>query len=264
MSMTLNSIRLGILALALLAPAAFAGQKGPVRVAYGERAGMDATVVSRSGTDTEHASIRAKITPSDRRRYCRESSPRTPLSECLKWSPFFAGFREIVGDCTSGVFIDMDGRLLRFVGRDPNFGEASPWTTKYAIVQGVDSPPLQAYTVSGYDVAIGNFMALCPAAVKTAPVASSGPISGVAAFEWRDGRRLHARELSALLPACIGDDENFTKMRPSSQVAGLEECLTKAGLARVPDTNSGCAFVADHDFLNKDFIRIQCAWPEPQ
>lgn len=126
---------------------------------YGSRAGMLVTVVKKSGIGTTHAKITTKHTRENATAYCRDYVLEvTP--ECIAEELKVKLRGEITANCKTGKFTTLYGQGYRFLGRNPQYVEGT--TTEYLLVEAGSKEPLDGSMASGYDVALGQFKALCP------------------------------------------------------------------------------------------------------
>lgn len=131
-------------------------------VAYGSRAGMEVSVLSAQGIDSDAAEVRVAHTPENARAFCTlyvmdpsEACVTATLADVAGW----VGDR-IAGDCTTGVFTGLWGGEMRFLGRLPQRTElGAEWDFRE---EGSDTP-LDGTTASGYGVVLDQFRAICPA-----------------------------------------------------------------------------------------------------
>ncbi|MCA0203278.1 MAG: hypothetical protein LCH92_02970 [Proteobacteria bacterium] len=139
-----------------------AQQGAPDLVAYGSRAGMEVTILSRQGIDSAAAEVRVAHTPENARAFCTlyvmdpsEACVTATLADVAGW----VGDR-IAGDCTAGVFTGLWGGRMRFLGRLPARSEfGAEWDFRE---EGSDTP-LDGTTASGYGVVLDQFRSICPA-----------------------------------------------------------------------------------------------------
>ncbi len=139
-------------------------------IAFGERADMDAEVVSRSGLDTAHAVVVTRPSLFAAIRRCalmRETSGQPMPIKCIadefQWVP---PPTTLEADCKAGVFesfVNVDGPLI-FEG---NFEIEKGYSTVYIHdLSGRYVANPQYTEVSSYDMAFSALMALCPDTAK--------------------------------------------------------------------------------------------------
>ncbi|PLP58223.1 hypothetical protein CYK37_15000 [Mesorhizobium loti] len=127
---------------------------------YGSRAGEEVTVTDKSNIDSADARITAKLTKANAMAYCREyvqKVTRKCVSETMKTElqP------EISANCETGEFQTFYGQGYRFQGKNPDY-DAAGSSTEFLLVEADGKEPLDGSSASGYDVALGQFKALCP------------------------------------------------------------------------------------------------------
>jgi hypothetical protein len=133
-------------------------------VPYGSRVGMEVTVVSTNGIDSNHAVIVAKHTRENALTYCREYVDNV-TEKCIR-DELEMKLSKTITNCTTGEFTNFYGDRLRFAG---------PGTTgefhlaKFIVVDTVTGEIEDGSTASGYSVNLELFKALYP---KHAPEAS--------------------------------------------------------------------------------------------
>jgi len=137
----------------------------PKTVPYGSRVGMEVTVVSTNGIDSNHAVIVAKHTRENAIMYCREYVDSV-TEKCIRDELALKLSNAITANCATGEFTNFYGDRLRFAG---------PGTTgefhlaKFIVVDTVTGEIEDGSTASGYSVNLELFKALCP---EHAPKAS--------------------------------------------------------------------------------------------
>jgi hypothetical protein len=156
----MRSVVMVAIGASLLCTTAMAATK----LGYGSRAGMEVTVVSEEGLDTERAVIRTKLTREDATKFCVEYVGEvTP--KCINDELSIKLNDRVTGNCKTGEFFDFYGNKYRFEGikRGPReeFSQA-----KYALRDLTSNEVADGSSASGYPVNMGIFQALCP---KTAP-----------------------------------------------------------------------------------------------
>ncbi|WP_292610195.1 hypothetical protein [Nitrobacter sp. 62-13] len=156
----LNTMRIGatLCVLALACTAAHAET-----LAYRTRAGMDVTVVKKSNIGTTHAKILTRHTRANATAYCRDYVGKV-TARCIADELKVKLLPEISANCKTGQFITLYGQGYRFLGANPDYdadGDTAEYT-QYRIVEAGGGEPLKGYSATGYDVALGQFEALCP------------------------------------------------------------------------------------------------------
>jgi hypothetical protein len=159
---------------------------------YGERAGMEVSILGMEGRDTAHAVIHFKHTRDNAIAFCRDFV-RNVTEECVQDTlAAETGFKEaMTGNCESGEFSDFYGGRYRFLGRNPKAGYFSD--DKY-LVQDVETREIaDGSAMSRYSINMDVYRALCPA---HAPIDLDASIVGM---EGRDTakatiRLKHTRE----------------------------------------------------------------------
>jgi len=128
---------------------------------YGNKVGMELTIVKKSGIGSEHASILARH---DRRKagvYCREYG-HDFSKECIDAEMKSPLHFEITANCKTGKFTTFYGGNMLFQGRN----KGSEVTTDYLITSIDDNVVLDGSGASSYDVTLDQFKALCPNRVR--------------------------------------------------------------------------------------------------
>lgn len=149
-----------VLGAGLLAQTASAAPK----LGFGSRAGMEVTIVSEEGLDTEQAIIRTKYTREDATKFCVEYVGKvTP--QCINDQLNRKLNDRVAGNCRTGEFFDFHGQKYRFEGPTRKSGD-DLGMAKYAIRDLARNEVADGSSASGYSVNIGIFRALCP---RTAP-----------------------------------------------------------------------------------------------
>lgn len=133
----------------------------PELLAFGQKAGMEVTVVSKQGLGTDHALIRGVLTAANSKNYCvgyeLDNSQscvdrflrETHLSESIK------------ANCGTGIFTTFYGEHLQFIGKNSN----PEIMADYAIRNEENGQILDGSAASGLDYDLEQFSALCPGAV---------------------------------------------------------------------------------------------------
>jgi hypothetical protein len=134
------------------------------KVYYGSRAGMQVSVVSRSGINTSRAVIQVEHRREDAVAFCRDYVLKV-TDECIqeelaiKLSPKFSG------DCKTGRFTTITTQTYVFLGHNTT---TNPGTmgNDFILIDADTNQPLDGSMASGYPVAIGQFQELCPARMR--------------------------------------------------------------------------------------------------
>lgn len=129
-------------------------------LAYGERAGMEVTVVRKSGIGTAHAAILTKHTRQNAIAYCRDyvgKVTETCIAKELK-TPLHL---EITANCRTGAFTTLYGADMLFKGRSRDGG-----ATDYLVTDVASGQVLDGSGASSYGSTIDQFRALCPNRVR--------------------------------------------------------------------------------------------------
>ncbi len=89
----------------------------PQKVPYGSRAGMEATVTAANGLGTTRATIIARLTADNARRFCTMYVPDTS-QQCVDDTMNTTRLADrIIANCETGEFTTFAGATLRFVGK---------------------------------------------------------------------------------------------------------------------------------------------------
>jgi hypothetical protein len=127
---------------------------------YGERDGMELTVVKKSGIGTTHARILTKHTRENAIAYCRNYVGKV-TEDCIARELKNPLHLEITANCRTGKFTTFYGASMVFKGRN-KAGSAAD----YAILDVESGQILDGSGASSYGSSIGQFEALCPNRVK--------------------------------------------------------------------------------------------------
>lgn len=128
-------------------------------IGYGSRAGMEVTVVSMEGRDTERAVIKTKHTRDNAIAFCREYVQNV-TEQCIR-RELAGSLREaITANCQTGEFTDFHGSRYRFLGPNPQGGVLGP---KYRIMSVATRQIADGSSASGYLTNMALYRALCPA-----------------------------------------------------------------------------------------------------
>lgn len=130
---------------------------------FGSRAGMQVTIVSVEGLDTESAIIRTEMTPEDAKRFCVEYvGDVTP--ECIAEQLELKLNDRVTANCKTGEFVDFYGDHHRFEGSNVDKPPES-FADEYIIRDLTTGEIANGSSASGYAVNLGIFSALCPGSV---------------------------------------------------------------------------------------------------
>jgi uncharacterized protein len=132
------------------------GTRPGLTIAYGSRAGMQVTVRKVRGLGTAHAVIEVEHTRRDATAFCRDYVLKvTP--KCIEDEMKVPLGRLISANCISGEFDTLNGRSLTFKGISKVENMAD-----YELVEKDTGEALDGSMASGYNVALEQFLALCP------------------------------------------------------------------------------------------------------
>ncbi|OHV87955.1 hypothetical protein [Mesorhizobium sp. ORS 3428] len=129
-------------------------------ISYGARAGMELTIVKKTGIGTSHASILTKHTRQNAIGFCRDYVGKV-TEDCIAKEMNTPLHLEITADCKTGKFTTFYGANMLFQGRSPA-GSA----TDYLITDTDENVVLDGSGASGYDYTLEQFKTLCPNRVK--------------------------------------------------------------------------------------------------
>lgn len=150
----MRHVLLAIFALALASPATAR------TLYYGAKAGMEVTIVKKSGIGTTHASILTRHTRQNAIGYCRDYVGKV-TEDCISKEMNTPLHLEITADCKTGRFTTFYGANMLFQGRNPVGG-----ATDYKITATDENVVLDGSGASGYDYTLEQFKALCPNRVR--------------------------------------------------------------------------------------------------
>ncbi|MBI2715562.1 MAG: hypothetical protein HYX37_14100 [Rhizobiales bacterium] len=127
-------------------------------IAFGSRAGMEITVVSKQGIGTVQAVIRARLTAENAKRYC-DNYVRDSSQRCIE--EFLSNTRladSITANCESGTFTTFYGEKFQFLGKS-----LTPDSMAAYVVRNLkDNSTLDGSSASGLSYNMDQFNALCP------------------------------------------------------------------------------------------------------
>ncbi|MET3592951.1 hypothetical protein ABID26_002339 [Mesorhizobium shonense] len=146
--------------LLVLSALALASPADAKTLYYGGRAGMEVTIVKKSGIGTSHASVLTKHTRQNAIGFCRDYVGKV-TEDCIAREMRTPLHLEITADCKTGKFTTFYGANMLFQGRSPA-GSA----TDYMIADTDENVVLDGSGASGYDYTLEQFKALCPNRVK--------------------------------------------------------------------------------------------------
>ena len=130
------------------------------KLPYGSRAGMQVTVVGKSGIGTARAVILVEHRREDAEAFCREYVGEvTP--ECVAETLAEEVATSLSGDCSSGEFVTLAGQRLLFLSRTSREKVASG-EPELSIIDPQTGGKLDGSMASGYSVAAEQLKALCP------------------------------------------------------------------------------------------------------
>jgi hypothetical protein len=157
----MKTILLAILLVACVPPAK---AETTSKLGYGSRVGMEVTVLSASGLDTEHAVIITRHTREDASRFCVEYDGRV-TSQCIADELAVPLNDRVLANCRTGEFVDFFGHHYLFEGPLPRSGDPLQDMAKYGLRDMITQELADGTSASGYPVNIGIFRALCPSRV---------------------------------------------------------------------------------------------------
>ena len=150
------AMRIGVIFLA----SAFILPAAAKTLAYGERAGMEVTIVEKSGIGTAHAKILTKHIRQNAIGYCRDYVGKV-TEACIAKELKTPLHLEITANCKTGAFVTLYDAQMLFKGRNSDGGAAD-----YLITDVESGRTLDGSGASSYGSTIDQFHALCPSRVK--------------------------------------------------------------------------------------------------
>jgi len=148
--------------LIVLSALMLASPAGAKTLDYGSRAGMEVTIVKKTGIGSSHASIVTKHTRQNAIGFCRDYVGEV-TEECIAKELRTPLHLEITADCKTGKFTTFYGGKMLFQGRN----KGTDVTTDYLITSiDDDNAVLDGSGASGYDYTLEQFKALCPNRVR--------------------------------------------------------------------------------------------------
>jgi len=151
-------MKAGTVAASLLVLAATVVPASAETLAWGGRAGMESTVVSKSGIDTSNAIIKTRLTEESAEAYCNYRNLETCVDQVMRER----GEDVLTADCVSGKFVSFYGPR-QFLGKNPEYktgrqpGEPLPF-----LIRGDDGIMELGYLNRDFDIDFWLFVALCP------------------------------------------------------------------------------------------------------
>ena len=154
-------------------------------IGYGSRAGMEVSIVSVEGLDTEHVVIRTEHTRENAISFCRDYIQNV-TEKCISQELAVPLKAEITANCKTGDFSDFRGESFRFLSA--NHDPSTNYMAELAIMHVVTGEIADGTSASGYPVNRDIFHALCPTRFdgaiedtkndpeKRAPMAAAGKI----------------------------------------------------------------------------------------
>ncbi|WP_246720895.1 lysozyme inhibitor LprI family protein [Rhizobium ruizarguesonis] len=133
------------------------------KVYYGSRAGMQVSVVSRSGIDTPRAVIQIEHRREDAVAFCRDYVLKV-TDQCIQDELAVDLQNKFTGDCKTGRFTTITGQTYVFLGR--NTATDAGIGNDFVVIDPDTNEPLDGSMASGYPVAIDQFKELCPTRVR--------------------------------------------------------------------------------------------------
>ncbi|MDM9627378.1 hypothetical protein QTL95_15830 [Rhizobium sp. S152] len=130
------------------------------KVYYGTRAGMQVSVVSRSGINSSNAVIAVEHRREDAVAFCREYVQNV-TEKCIQDELAIQLADKFSGDCKTGRFTTITGQTYVFFGRN-TAANASTMGNDFVVIDPDTNQPLDGSMASGYPVAIDQFEQLCP------------------------------------------------------------------------------------------------------
>ncbi|HWJ99687.1 MAG TPA: hypothetical protein VNR41_03160 [Xanthobacteraceae bacterium] len=129
-------------------------------LAYGERIGMEVTIIKKSGIGTTHAKIITRHTRQNAIGYCRDYVGKV-TEACIAKELKTPLHLKITANCKTGAFTTLYGANMLFKGRNTD-GDAAG----YLITDIESRQTLDGSGASSYGSTIEQFSALCPNRVK--------------------------------------------------------------------------------------------------
>jgi uncharacterized protein len=127
---------------------------------YGSRAGMEVTIVSKQGLDTDDALIKVKHTRENATAFCREYLNEV-TEKCISDTLKIELNTQIYAVCKLGHFGTVNGERFIFLGRADRAAIAEGWP-EYIILDQKTQSRLSGDMASGYSIALMQFQAMCP------------------------------------------------------------------------------------------------------
>jgi hypothetical protein len=128
-------------------------------IGYGSRAGMEVSIVSAAGIDTEHVVVRTKHTRENAISFCRDYVQNV-TEKCISQELAVPLKVEITANCKTGDFSDFHGESFRFLSanHDPRTNDMA----ELAIMHVATGEIADGSSASGYPVNRDIFRVLCP------------------------------------------------------------------------------------------------------
>ena len=129
-------------------------------IGYGSRAGMNVTVLSKKGLDTENAVIKTEHTTENAIEFCREYVLNAN-KECIDDTLDTKLNDYISANCKTGLFTDFSGQTFEFQGKNNSNNDPEYLIYNYGSGEIADGT-----SASGYSVNLEIYKALCPKSFK--------------------------------------------------------------------------------------------------
>ncbi|MBD8650995.1 hypothetical protein IFT66_07880 [Rhizobium sp. CFBP 13726] len=133
------------------------------KIYYGSRAGMQVTVLSRTGLNTPNAVISVEHRREDAVAFCRDYVQNV-TDKCIADELAIKLSDRFSGNCTTGRFTTISDQSYVFLGRNPS--GAATMGSEFIVIDADTNQPLDGSMASGYPVALPQFQALCPARAR--------------------------------------------------------------------------------------------------
>ncbi len=161
-------MKAGTMASCLLILTAATPPASAETLAWGGRAGMESTVVSKSGIDTASAVVKLKQNGEDVKRYCDYFLNADDIPKCVDDTLKAPQENTFTANCLTGEFSIYPGMSLHFLGPTATYaGNAKlPEYPPEYIIQDGEGKIRDQFLASGYSVFIEIFRALCPSRVQ--------------------------------------------------------------------------------------------------
>jgi hypothetical protein len=161
-------MKVGTAAASLLVFAMAALPVSAETLAWDGHAGMESTIISKSGIDTASAVVKLKQNREDITRYCEYVRNTDDIPSCVEELLKAPQENAFTANCLTGEFSVYPGSFLYFLGPTEKYAgtvKMPEYPPEY-LIQNEEGKIMSDIHASGYSVVFGIFRALCPSRVQ--------------------------------------------------------------------------------------------------